>query len=166
MLPAMFQSAVGTLRHTDRDSVRAALIFAGYLLAPGEKAAGLPVWQQSRGAVDACVQQHGEQLMGAMLVAAAGSCPRHLMGKLGGAMYALVQGYHGAAGQWMVAVLGAADYPGNMEGTLREEDKRVFVECALRQPALPRQRFEAMIQDFASICRREATGDTLLAYQM
>jgi hypothetical protein len=51
-------------------------------------------------------------------------------------------------------------------GLLRSADCELFAKLALRQPALPRGRFDALLMDFAAVARGEGTSDALLAYEL
>jgi hypothetical protein len=51
-------------------------------------------------------------------------------------------------------------------GLLQREDCETFARLALRQPPLPRGRFDALVLDFGAIPRGEGTGDALLAHEL
>lgn len=55
---------------------------------------------------------------------------------------------------------------GMAAGLLRTADCELFAKLALRQPALPRGRFDALLMDFAAVARGEGTSDALLAYEL
>eukprot|EP00897_Mesotaenium_endlicherianum_P008044 jgi/Mesen1/7268/ME000373S06327 len=166
-LPSLVQASAAVVQHQERDSTKAALTFVSRLLAPPAKALATPEWQQTRHCVDACLQQQGEGLAVALLRAAAGTLPRDLMRPLAGVLYSLLTQCPGTSSSWLVSALSRAGTAASPQGGgLGESEKRVFCEIALKQPPLPRPRFEAMVADFASICRREGTQDLLLAYQL
>jgi hypothetical protein len=52
------------------------------------------------------------------------------------------------------------------EGLLKPSDCEAYARLALRQPPLPRGRFDALLMDFAAIPRGEGTSDALLAYEL
>lgn len=51
-------------------------------------------------------------------------------------------------------------------GLLKPSDCGTFAKLALKQPPLPRGRFDALLMDFAAIPRGEGTSDALLAYEL
>lgn len=51
-------------------------------------------------------------------------------------------------------------------GLLKTADCELFAKLSLRQPALPRGRFDALLIDFAAVARGEGTSDALLAYEL
>lgn len=51
-------------------------------------------------------------------------------------------------------------------GLLKPSDCEAFAKLAVKQPALPRGRFDALLMDFAAIPRGEGTSDALLAYEL
>lgn len=57
-------------------------------------------------------------------------------------------------------------YAGMSAGLLKPTDCATFAKLALKQPPLPRGRFDALVMDFAAIPRGEATSDALLAYEL
>lgn len=60
-----------------------------------------------------------------------------------------------------------ANDAGIAEGRLTREDCHTFLRTALKQsPQLPVPRFAALVADFASIARGEATSDILLGYDL
>eukprot|EP00958_Prasinococcus_capsulatus_P004187 scaffold388_cov380-Prasinococcus_capsulatus_cf.AAC.44 len=66
--------------------------------------------------------------------------------------------------EWIIRALQRADFPA-ATGAIGDNEKQLFCEVALRKPPLSKPRFQAMISDFASICRKECTVDALVAYQ-
>eukprot|EP00873_Tetraselmis_striata_P020657 jgi/Tetstr1/440921/TSEL_029191.t1 len=167
-LPALLGATVRVLSMAERDPVGAALNFSAHLSAPSERQAASPAWQAAAGHVAAAINAHGEALVAALLRALCGSCPRHLLRVLAGCLYGLVTHptYHAAVAGVMPAVLLSPEFPAVREGLLKEEDCKRFCSIALRQPALPRQRFDALVSDMAALCRAEGTADALLAYEM
>jgi len=154
-----------TLRTPERDPLRSMLVFISYLFSPSAKAATRPEWHQLEDRGNWAIQTHGEALTGALLFASADSCPRHLLQTLAGALYAVVT--HRAAShreEWIIRALQRADFPA-ATGAIGDNEKQLFCEVALRKPPLSKPRFQAMISDFASICRKECTVDALVAYQ-
>lgn len=55
---------------------------------------------------------------------------------------------------------------GMAAGLLKPSDCEAFAKLAVKQPALPRGRFDALLMDFAAIPRGEGTSDALLAYEL
>lgn len=167
-LPSLFGLAVqvaGTMN--GRDPVRAALNFLGALLNPGQRALCTPAWAAGRGAVDACLSTQGATLVQGLLFSAASNCPRHLLKLVGTVLYAVQVMQPQAFSGWLTSVVADAEYPakaGAGNAVLQETDKRKFFEAALRQPPLPLHRFESLIADFGTVCRREAAPDILVAY--
>ncbi len=51
-------------------------------------------------------------------------------------------------------------------GLLKAEDCEAFARLALRQPPLPRGRFDALVSDFGAIARGEGLSDALLAHEL
>eukprot|EP00239_Pterosperma_sp_CCMP1384_P011744 CAMPEP_0197861548 /NCGR_PEP_ID=MMETSP1438-20131217/37690_1 /TAXON_ID=1461541 /ORGANISM="Pterosperma sp., Strain CCMP1384" /LENGTH=255 /DNA_ID=CAMNT_0043478759 /DNA_START=137 /DNA_END=904 /DNA_ORIENTATION=+ len=168
IIASLFSTATLCVRQRERDPVRASSNFLATLLNPGEKAVQTPIWQASWPTVTKCVEQHGEELVASVLYAVADTCPTHLMKPLGSVLYSMLAAYPGPTQQLIVKVIGRPDYPVGGEGAqvLTEADRQVVCMVATRNPALPKQNFECFIQDIGKVCRRDATGDTLLAYQI
>ncbi|KAK3287460.1 hypothetical protein CYMTET_5026 [Cymbomonas tetramitiformis] len=164
-LPTLIQISTQSIRLRERDPILTTIAFLSTLLAPGEKALQLPVWQQFRCQVDACIGQHGEELTRACLMAVADTCPSQLVSKLGGVIMSLLQSYPQPAQQWFGKVLMNPQFPGE-ELVLTEEDRQRVCAIAMSQPALPVRQFQSFISAFGSVCRREANSDVLIGFQM
>lgn len=177
-LPPLMQMAVAALGTMERDAVRAAVALLSTLVAPGEKAAASPTWQQGRAVVDGFMAERGEQLVRAALAAGADTCPRHLLRPVAQLLHALQAAYPQPVNVWLVAAAGSPHFPhlgggagaGAAAGAgaepVGEHERRLFCELATRNPPLPPQRWSAMVVDFFQICRKEATADALIAHQM
>jgi len=160
--------AVRAIAMSERDPVQAALNFATHLSSPSAKQTSNPAWATFASNVNAAIGAHGEPLVRALLVATAGSCPRHLLRVLSGCLYGLATSpvYRDALASLLPSVVMSSEYPAVQEGLLKEEDCKRFCAAALRQQPLTRQRFDALISDFAAVCRREGTSDALIAYDV
>ena len=102
--------------------------------------------------------------MKALLWSASDSLPRDLIKPLASCLYAIV-GFVGAPSiAWVEKILSDSEFPSNRVGSLSESDKHMFLQLLFRDPPLQKRKFDAMIVDFANICRQEATGDVLVAY--
>ena len=100
----------------------------------------------------------------ALLWSAADSLPRDLIKPLASCLYAIL-GFVGAPSmEWVVTILRDSEFPSTRVGSLSDDDKRLFLHLLFREPPLQKRKFDAMIVDFASVCRQEATGDVLVAY--
>lgn len=120
----------------------------------------------------ALISAQGGALVAAALHAAAYTCPRSSLRQLGTLLYALLSAYPDATAQSVAQVVQQADFPNPLHGCaqLSDEAKRLFLAAALRGPQqgavrLSQMRFEALVGDFAQLCRREVGEDALGAYQ-
>jgi hypothetical protein len=66
----------------------------------------------------------------------------------------------------LMMALQAPDLPGKAQGLLKDTDCEAFARLALRQPLLPRAKFEALVLDFSLIARGEGSSDALMAYEL
>lgn len=168
---AMAQLAAATLGLQEREPVTAAAAFTANLISPGRQmAAAGELWRSCRPQIDAIAAQHGAALVSAALAAAAYTCPRSSMRQVGALLFALLNAYPDATAQSLAAAVQSPEFPNPALGAARltDEAKRLFLAAALRAPParLPQARFEALVADFAQVCRREAGEDALLAYQV
>ena len=160
---ALVEAAVQAAGLREKERAAAAFGFLSHLLGVLNKgsAAGDP----AAAAAHRALAPRGGALARALVGAAADTAHRQLLRPLAGTLYALVTspalGAH--AQGWLLAALVA---PGGGGAALQEADAAAFARAALRQPPLPRGRFDALVMDFAAIPRGEGTGDALLAYEM
>ena len=66
----------------------------------------------------------------------------------------------------VLLVAGVFLVSGVAEGRLTAEDRHAFLHLVLKANPLPPPRFAALVTDFASIARGEASSDVLLGYQL
>lgn len=111
--------------------------------------------------------------MAALVAAMFSSCPRQTLRALSGALYTLLScpllasgaaAWLGQAVQQQLAQAAAAD-PAAVAAVSPATAQR-FLSAALRQPLLPRGRFDALVTDMAGIARSEESADALLGYEM
>ena len=160
LLVNLLQAASALIRVQERDSSKSTLTFLGALLE-------LPSKDPSqRTGIEEALQQAGQGLIVALLIAVADKLPRELVRNVGGVLYLLVQYSPATVGAWAASTVGSAEFSGVVDGALTEEDKQLLCSLFQRQPPLQRRRFEAMVADLASASRREGTTDALLAYQI
>lgn len=161
LLPSLIEAAAAVVRFQDKDSSKSAL---GFLTALLELPAKRP---ETRSTIEGALHSGaGQQLVAALFIAAADKLPRQLVRNLGGVLYLLAQYSPAAVGAWAAATFGDGAFLVAVNGALEEGSQRLVEEVLQRQPPLPKRRFEAFVTDFASVCRREGTNDTLLAYQI
>eukprot|EP00879_Flechtneria_rotunda_P013989 GHRR01014615.1.p1 GENE.GHRR01014615.1~~GHRR01014615.1.p1 ORF type:complete len:901 (+),score=383.80 GHRR01014615.1:2232-4934(+) len=180
-LPAVFEWAVAAAGLREKEPASAAFSFLSHLLAAAGKvmaaaaAAGTarpdPEQQAAAAAamaLQASIAVHGEPLTWTVVAAVCDTAPRQLLRAVAGVLYQLLHGtVAGSTGpQWLLKVLQSQDLPGMAAGLLKPSDCETFAKLALRQPPLPRGRFDAMLMDFAAIARGEGTSDALLAYEL
>ena len=178
-------------RLREREPCRGAAQLLHALLSPGRQMA---LWgdafRAARPSLDAALLNRlGAPLAAALVSAGAATAQRGVLPALGGVLHALLSAYPSAAPQWLAAAVMAPDFPSAAAaaaaaaaaGTaddvaaaahaagpspLGEPEKRLFLAAALRSPPLTQPRFEALFAAMAQVCRREDSGDALLAYTM
>ncbi|GAQ80270.1 Nuclear transport receptor [Klebsormidium nitens] len=161
LLPSLIEAAAAVVRFQDKDSSKSALAFLTALLELPAKRS------ETRTMIEgALLAGAGQQLTAVLLVAAADKLPRQLLRLLGGVLYLLTQYSPAAVGVWIASTFADGAFLAVVNGALEESSQRLAGEVLQRQPPLPKRRFEAFVTDFASVCRREGTNDTLLAYQI
>jgi hypothetical protein len=115
----------------------------------------------------------GPGVMAALVSAMYSTCPRQTLRALSGALYTLLSCplLASAAGSWLGQAVqqqltqAAAEGPSVVPAVSPETAQR-FLSVALRQPLLPRGRFDALVTDMAGIARSEESADALLGYEM
>ncbi|CAI5495847.1 unnamed protein product, partial [Closterium sp. Naga37s-1] len=114
------------------------------------------------------LQHQGQPVVSSLLLAAAGKAPRDLLRPIATTLHHLIllPDLHPLLPNWLVTALRSPDFQRGVPEAVGEGEMQLFCELVLRQPPLPRQRFEALVADFAALCRSEGTADALLGYQM
>ncbi|CAI5928476.1 unnamed protein product, partial [Closterium sp. NIES-65] len=114
------------------------------------------------------LQHQGQSVISSLLLAAAGKAPRDLLRPIATALHHLIllPDLHPLLPNWLVTALRSPDFQRGVPEAVGEGEMQLFCELVLRQPPLPRQRFEALVADFAALCCSEGTADALLGYQM
>eukprot|EP00850_Spirogloea_muscicola_P019641 SM000195S05288 [mRNA] locus=s195:103874:109153:- [translate_table: standard] len=165
-ISSLVRAVAAVIEHQERSSSKVALTFLTYLLAPPERALSIEACQRHQPLALQSALSEGKALLASLLFAAGDRLPRDLLRPLAMVLYTLL----GAAPPqqaeaWLIGVLSSPNFSGRQGGALSDADCNVFCQVALQRPPLPQPRFEAMVVDFASVCRREGSGDSLLAYQ-
>ncbi|CAM9778413.1 unnamed protein product [Discosporangium mesarthrocarpum] len=155
-------ACIGTPGGPERESARAVLSFVSQLA--GRCGGQL---DRFRAEIDGELRVHGEGLTRLFFEALAGSSPPVLWPNLIDALYALLRAFaepqhQGIVQKWVFnALQGNSVCPG-----LGDEDRKHVMDAVLRLLAESRQRFKALMLDFAKICHNEMTKDGLLAYYL
>lgn len=120
-LQPLLALAVRAVAMTEREPVQAALGFASHLTVPSAKQLSSAAWSAYGGNVGVAMRVHGEALVRALLVSAAGSCPRHLLRVLSGCLHGLATShwYRQAIASVLPAVVMSPEYPAVREGFLK-----------------------------------------------
>ena len=69
---------------------------------------------------------------------------------------------------WLIEIMKSADfraYLAKCNPAFKAEDVDYFIHVVLRQPPLERSAFEAIVADYAGVCRGELNGDCLHAHK-
>ncbi|GJP52607.1 hypothetical protein CLOM_g11714 [Closterium sp. NIES-68] len=153
-LAALLDAAAATVANGERESSKSALTLLCLLLA--------------RPVIITSLQHQGQPVVSSLLLAAAGKAPRDLLRPIATALHhlILIPDLHPHLPNWLVTALRSPDFQKGVPEAVGEGELQLFCELLLRQPSLPRPRFEALVVDFAAICRSEGTVDALLGYQM
>jgi len=154
VFPTCLQLACACLRLRQKDPVRSVLVFLDRLvnLQP-------PLWDLH---VQAWMDASGEALYQGVIFALADSCPSEALPRLSPLLYALNARFGATAGHWLQRSLLSEQFPCTL---VDSECKQSFVTANQKLSGNAR-RFQALVQDFAQICRRQQTADALIAYQM
>lgn len=115
--------------------------------------------------IASCVHQHGKKIISTLLFAASDVLARDLLRILASTLYSVITGYSNFASNCVMEYFSDPNCPLFVRNSVGQAEAKLFCEITFRQPPLPRKFFEAMILDFAMLCRREGTIDLLLAYQ-
>uniref|UniRef100_A0A061RMX8 Importin N-terminal domain-containing protein n=1 Tax=Tetraselmis sp. GSL018 TaxID=582737 RepID=A0A061RMX8_9CHLO len=160
--------AARALTMSEREAVQAALSFLSHVISPNSKQHSSSAWVGCSGAVVASVEAHLNAVVHGLLIAVAGTCPRHILRVLSGCLFNLTTStvYSGAISGLLPVAVMSSDFPPVRDGLLKEEDCKRFCNAALRQSPLPRPRFDALIADFSAVCRAEGTSDMLANYDL
>ena len=112
-----------------------------------------------------CFLAHGKVLVWRMVLSLAETCPAHLIRAIASCLYQ-IKTFVGPQGfdTWLVEIVSGPTCA-VLTKFLAEEDLRVFAHVMLRQPPLERPKFEAVLADFAKVCRREETPECLRMYE-
>ncbi|CAI5536993.1 unnamed protein product [Closterium sp. Naga37s-1] len=104
------------------------------------------------------LQHQGQSVISSLLLAAAGKAPRDLLRPIAIALHHLIllPDLHPLLPNWLVTALRSPDFQRGVPEAVGEGEMQLFCELVLRQPPLPRQRFEALVADFAALCRCSA----------
>ncbi|GJP81422.1 hypothetical protein CLOP_g11573 [Closterium sp. NIES-67] len=167
-LAALLDAAAATVANGERESSKSALTLLCLLLSPGKKALSSHAWISARPVIITSLQHQGQPVVSSLLLAAAGKAPRDLLRPIATALHhlILIPDLHPHLPNWLVTALRSPDFQKGVPEAVGEGELQLFCELLLRQPSLPRPRFEALVVDFAAICRSEGTVDALLGYQM
>ena len=166
-LSVLIVTAVAAVRLKERDSVKSALSFLSNVLAPGERLRTSPAWVAASPNILTCVQSNTPNLVGALLYAAASTCPQFLLRMLAGSLYGLCEMLPQDSSHAITAHLTSAEYLQFVKGqnnSFQDSDLTVFKDIVL-SGNLARPKFESCVYDFARLCRREAASDVLTGYQ-
>ena len=155
--------AAGACRETDL--MRSAYFFLAFLLSPGEKALRNQAWKDNYAPIRGALAAEGASLVRMALVSLAETAPRQLFRQLAGILHLVIdtvgnETFYGFA----APVLSQPDFPGVSSGHLLADASKMFLDLMLKRPPLARGRFDALVSDFAGICRGESTQDVLIAY--
>jgi len=109
-----------------------------------------------------------EVLVRVLVLGLCDTAPRQLLRPLSGVLYGLLTSdvWRVAAAGHLLSCLQSQELPGMSVGLLKSSDCEAFARLLLREPPLPRGRFDALVCDFAAIPRGEGTSDALLAYEL
>ncbi|QDZ21778.1 hypothetical protein HOP50_06g43200 [Chloropicon primus] len=128
-----------------------------------------PAWAAAKPAAMDCLARNGGGLLVNMLDAFRETCPAHMFRSLGSCIYhfknvlgpVFDQVFLEAVKRHVALCNGA----GKQGLAFQEQDAACFVRAVLKQPPLPRPKFEAIFSDFAKVSRRELNSDALRMYE-
>ena len=167
VLGSLFQMAVSTIVLKERGSVMAVNAFLSQLMQLSF-AKRQPIWAAAQPAVMDCLNAHGKSLVGNVLLALAETCPAHLLRSLGSCLHHLRNLSGSIFDGWLIEIMTSADfraYLAKCNPAFKAEDVDYFIHVVLRQPPLERSAFEAIVADYAGVCRGELNGDCLHAHK-
>ena len=171
VLGTLVQTCANTITLKERQSVMAVNIFLSQLLtlAAGARAQTVgskaQTWAAANPMIKECFLAHGKVLVWRMVLSLAETCPAHLIRAIASCLYQ-IKTFVGPQGfdTWLVEIVSGPTCA-VLTKFLAEEDLRVFAHVVLRQPSLERPKFEAVLADFAKVCRREETPECLRMYE-
>ena len=167
ILATLVQTGTSTIILKERESVRAVNSFFLQLfsLSCQRKTS---TWVAAQPAVMECMNVSGKNLLANMLIAFGETCPAHLFRSLGACIYHLKTFSGQTFDQWFIEILRSEhfkQYLFKCNPAIKEEDIHFFIHAVLKQPSMPKPKFEALFSDFAKVCRCEQASDCLHMYE-
>lgn len=166
--PVLLQLSTACIGNQDRASTNAVLVFLSYLI--GESRGKLQAYQSY---IDACLlaNEQIELLIDALVSALASKSPSVLFNPIGRLFFAFLSNFgesEAVQSQLYHALTAKGDSLGVTE--LSMENRQLTLELWMKYALTPTReadrRFRGLCGDFAKICRKELTADSLQSYEL
>lgn len=162
-LELLLQRSADAICATEREVARAGMAVVATLFSPGQRACRSRHWQERSGKISSAARSKGKKIIQSALFAVGTTASEHLFGKLGQAIVSLTSvTTRDEWLNWLQEALQEGFAGSGANATACE----ALVNGAKALDRLQRRRFEALVSDFAKVCRGMETNECFVSYAL